>query len=290
MKLLVSVCLCYCLSMTLSTIHAQHYAKAYLGQMYYQGDLSPTASPFSLSSGHFSTGLGYAYQANKWLRVGGDFYLSKLSGADIDSPNPNRQKRNLSFYSNLYEFDAVVEANLCRLILDTCLYDLEVYYKTGIGVANVNPKTRLDDVEYVLRDYHTEGQGLNGKSQYGTNHVVIPFGLGLRFQLTDRISMGVEAMARWTFTDYLDDVSNGYPDMAELLNAYGEESVYLSYREQKLKPEEYDLVYNKKRGDDSDNDWYSYIGLEFTMRLGKPKAPIHKLDRGLNRERLLPIK
>jgi hypothetical protein len=44
----------------------------------------------------------------------------------------------------------------------------------------------------------------------------IPFGLGFQFQPMKRITIGMEFGAREAFTDYLDDVSDRYPDMPRL--------------------------------------------------------------------------
>lgn len=169
------------------------------------------------------------------------------------------------------EYSVNAEINLVELLIDTSLYGVDIYYKTGIGLLNIDPKTMLNGQEYVLREYSTEGQGLpGGGEQYGTNHLVIPFGLSFRFDLTNQISIGVDALSRWTFTDYLDDVSGSYPDLSVLQSNLGVESVMLSYRKSDITPGNYAAIQGQIRGNPDANDWYSYIGVSFQYRWSKP--------------------
>jgi hypothetical protein len=42
--------------------------------------------------------------------------------------------------------------------------------------------------------------------------VAIPFGVGIKYSITNRINVGFEVLHRFTNTDYLDDVSTTYVD------------------------------------------------------------------------------
>ena len=251
-----------------ANISAQNnYVKLYTGQAYYQGDLSPSAVKFSFSPGQFTYGIGYSRQINDWFNLGVDVMRGEMSASDEDSINKGRKQRNLSFYSDFMEYSLTTEINLVELLIDTSLYGVDIYYKTGIGLLNIDPKTLLNGQEYILRDYSTEGQGLpGGGEKYGTNHIVIPFGISFRFDLTDQISIGVDALSRWTFTDYLDDVSGSYPDLELLESNLGRESVMLSYRIGNLDQEDYEGVQGGIRGNPSNNDWYTYIGVSFQYK------------------------
>ena len=59
-------------------------------------------------------------------------------------------------------------------------------------------------------EYETELSGLQTEQSYSTETFNIPIALGLKFRLGDRINLNLEVMARYTFTDYLDDVGGNY--------------------------------------------------------------------------------
>jgi outer membrane protein OmpA-like peptidoglycan-associated protein len=58
--------------------------------------------------------------------------------------------------------------------------------------------------ETNLRDVQTEGV------EYGNTTLSFPIGVGLKFRVSDRININLEAQAVYTLTDYLDDVSDKY--------------------------------------------------------------------------------
>ncbi|GAB3327806.1 hypothetical protein GCM10027429_01960 [Marivirga atlantica] len=82
-----------------------------------------------------------------------------------------------------------------------------------------------------LRELGTEGQNFTAaqRARYDTlyNHdlpdpysrfqIVIPLGIGARYKLTNNIDLGLEFSFRYTFTDYLDDVSGRYVDLGDFL-------------------------------------------------------------------------
>ena len=69
-------------------------------------------------------------------------------------------------------------------------------------MVNTNPMR--DGV--ALQPLQTEGVS------YGLWNVTIPTGIGFRFNVKCNWAIRLEMTYRWTFTDYLDDVSGLYPD------------------------------------------------------------------------------
>ncbi len=55
---------------------------------------------------------------------------------------------------------------------------------------------------------------------YDTRVLHIPVGIGLKFRLSSRINLNLDLTARYTFTDYLDDVSQNYLAFDDPLRAY----------------------------------------------------------------------
>lgn len=107
------------------------------------------------------------------------------------------------------------------------------YLLGGVALLHHNPRakvpTTLGDSWIDLQSLGTEGQGKIGYAQpYDKVQFTIPLGLGLRFRTPDkRWDFAIEILPRYTFTDYLDDVSGIYPDMADLANPW---SVAMSNR------------------------------------------------------------
>jgi hypothetical protein len=79
-------------------------------------------------------------------------------------------------------------------------------------------------------DLNTEGQGLpgSGVKQYKRISISIPIGIGLRYKINDRFTVGLEYNFRKTFTDYIDDVSGRYYDKSKLLQYKGPVTVALA--------------------------------------------------------------
>ena len=97
--------------------------------------------------------------------------------------------------------------------------------------------------------------------------MVIPFGGGLKFSLSEDIFLRLEAGIRKTFTDYLDDVSTTYANRADLLANNGAKAVELSFRGDELKPA---FVYPNEgaiRGSPKRTDYYYTVGASISFRL-----------------------
>ncbi len=80
-------------------------------------------------------------------------------------------------------------------------WSADPYLGFGVGVTSYNPTTVLDSVRYDLREFETEGE------DYGKYALVLPVTMGLKFRFNEFINMIAEVSYRYTFTDYLDDVS-----------------------------------------------------------------------------------
>ena len=74
-----------------------------------------------------------------------------------------------------------------------------------MNVPNATIINQDGNFETNLREVKTELQ------DYNEFTLSIPVNLGLKFRLTDRINVNIEATGIYTFTDYLDDVSGEFP-------------------------------------------------------------------------------
>ncbi len=163
----------------------------------------------------------------KWAGVRISGALTFLEGDDAVI-NTNgldelwRKQRNLDFRTNVWE------ANACLELYPTMLLNINAeneprlrpYGLIGIGVFHFNPQGSLKDANgnktwHYLHPLRLEGQGMSeypSSKPYSLSQMNIPFGGGVKYYVSDRISAGVELLYRKTFTDYIDDVSQKYVD------------------------------------------------------------------------------
>ena len=133
-----------------------------------------------------------------------DLIVTQLNGNDAYSNEANRASRNLSVRTDL------VEASLKAEFLPfTSSHFLKgVYINGGIGGIYLQPKALYEDSYVKLRPLGTEGQNfMTDKSVYNTYSIVIPFGVGYKFQLNRHNTLKLDFGFRKSFTDYLADVS-----------------------------------------------------------------------------------
>ena len=200
----------------------------------------------------------------------------QIGGDDSDSDLENRRIRNLSFDSPLYELGLNTEISFNSFLKGLDKYGINIYYTTGINIFKFSPKTSYRDAsgKFVLVDLQplgTEGQGLPGyPERYSLTEFNIPFGLGFKFQLFDNIEIGFEFVPRWTFTDYLDDVSGDYVNINEFIQADRPLTAQLANRTgEYFGSSPADIPTGTMRGNPNDNDWYFFGSTFVSYNFGK---------------------
>ena len=137
--------------------------------------------------------------------------LSVLKGqVEADESKSKYQQerdRNLSFFSPITEASLQVEFNFFDYGRLFGKSRITPFLFTGISGFAFNPQTTLNNTIYELKKYRTEGQ----TRAYKTTALAIPFGLGLKCNITKNLNLIGEMGYRKAFTDYLDDVSGYYP-------------------------------------------------------------------------------
>ncbi|MDA3615771.1 type IX secretion system protein PorG [Polluticaenibacter yanchengensis] len=181
-----------------------------VGAAHYFGDLNNTMTvdrPKMAASIFFRKNFGN-YIA---LRAEGTF--AQLGYSDIHSKNEFQQIRNLSFNANIFEFSVAGDFNFFRFIPGTKDYNFTPYVTLGLGAMSYNPYAYLNNEKYFLRDLGTEGQNSDlypDRKPYGSMAMTIPFGVGIKYNVTPGMNVFFELKHRFTSTDYLDDVSLTY--------------------------------------------------------------------------------
>ena len=183
-----------------------------VGAAHYFGDLNTRAKlnrPKPAATIFFRKNFGN-YIA---LRVAGSF--AQLGYSDVyNTHNETMLRRNLSFNTNVWELGLQGDFNFYRFMPGDPDFRWTPYVTLGASIFNYNPYAYLNGDKYDLRPLGTEGQGLDStrKQQYSTMALAVPFGVGIKYSINERINLGFEIVHRFTATDYLDDVSTTYAD------------------------------------------------------------------------------
>lgn len=254
----------------LTTANAQQWRiDAFGGMANYNGDLQQRR--FTTQQAKTAGALGVSYDVtDKWMLRGG-IVLASVKASDAYQTDSLRRRRNLSFATHVWEANAGVEFHPLGLRSSI----LSPYVFAGIGVFHFNPYTfNASGQKTYLRALSTEGQGLSiypNLQSYALFQFAIPLAAGVRLQLNDRWDAGVEIAFRKLFTDYLDDVSNRYPDFFTLLQERGPEAVSLSFRTPEL-PAHSNTPFppaGTMRGSPRYKDNYYFAGITLAYKLGQ---------------------
>src|SRR5690554_863901 len=173
----------------------------------------------------------YRYQFGQRLFAKTQFAFALVGGNDALTEEMFRRNRNLHFRSTIYELTLQMEVDVVQFT-NTSRYNLSssnkknsssIYVSLGIGASRFNPKANFQGEWYALNKFGTEGQKQEGGPQeYSLFTVVLPIGLGFRYELNKEWTLGVELVHRVTFTDYMDDVSTVYFDNDLIKQTQGE--------------------------------------------------------------------
>lgn len=233
------------------------------GTTFYIGDLNP--AQYYPKHTHLAGGIMYRYNFNERYAIRLQGLYGKVEAYDIESEDPLQQLRNLGFRSTIFEAAALLEINFFKyrgLGKDSRTWTPFVF--GGLAYYHFNPQNLLDDTWYDLQPLGTEGQSLGGGKGYGLNQICIPFGVGLKFAITNRVDVNLNWGLRRTYTDHLDDVSGVYMDNTTLLEQAGPLTALLA-DPSALRTS--GLNTGRARGDSQTRDWYQYTGITIALRL-----------------------
>jgi hypothetical protein len=181
------------------------------GAAHYFGDLNTRAKINRLKP---AFGLFFRKQFNNYvaLRVSGHY--AKLGYSDIyNTDNEFQRRRNLSFNTNVFELALQGDFNFFKFIPGDPYHRFTPYVTLGLGVFSYDPYAFYRNQKVFLRPLGTEGQGnpaYPDRKPYSTMGICLPFGVGFKYAINDRMNIGFEVAHRFTNTDYIDDVSMTY--------------------------------------------------------------------------------
>lgn len=195
-------------------------------------------------------GINFGYHLTDFISFRGSFNVGSVQAADrLLKPEPDpsvvyKLTRNLSFRSSIVEAGISAEFYPLPVIFKRYGQNLgrfNPYIVAGFNFFRFNPRSIYLDktgaLSWVdLKPLRTEGQGMpiaNAPKEYSLNATSIPFGIGIRFNMNENISLALEWLNRTTSTDYLDDVSGRYIDNAEFDKFFGAGTVQADQAKQK---------------------------------------------------------
>lgn len=182
-----------------------------IGAAHYFGDLNTRARvnrPKPAASLFFRKNFGN-YIA---MRIQASF--AQLGYSDIyNTHNEMMRRRNLSFNTNVWELGVQGDFNFYRFLPGNPDFRWTPYVTLGASIFNYDPYAYLGNEKHYLRQLGTEGQGdttFPDRKPYSSMALAIPFGVGVKYSINERINVGFEVLHRFTRTDYLDDVSKTF--------------------------------------------------------------------------------
>lgn len=233
----------------------------------YKGDLN--RSLFNPKMFQPAVGIIFRKCINNHWAYKVNFSAGSISAADNKTNDDFQQKRNLDFRTHIIELSYHFEFNFFDFQTANPETPFSPYIFIGLALFHFNPRTTIDGRVVDLQPLATEGQGSAAypkRKPYKRLNVAIPLGGGFKFRLSNRFGLNIEAGARRTYTDYLDDVSTTYADKDVLRATKGETSALLSDRsENQLN----NLNKDRQRGNASDKDWYMFAGITLNFTLSK---------------------
>ena len=238
-----------------------------IGTSNYMGDLVEE----HLSPNEYNVAFGVfgRYQATKYLSFKAYLNKAELSGSDANnSVVSGLRQRNLSFRTNIIEFGVINEFSITPYSPRDDKNALP-YVFVGLSGFHFNPQAEFQGSLIDLRPLGTEGQGnvVSGTKPYSAIGFAIPFGFGFKWNVNPLINIGLEFGMRVTTTDYLDDVSDRYPNL-ELLSQQDPLAAKLSFRADEFNPNlNFSDASGNKRGNPDDADWYFIAGITLSVNL-----------------------
>ncbi len=242
----------------------------WLGTSYYFGDLK---TELKFDQPRPAGGVNFRYNFNERLAAKASLNYARIHADDANSTNTFERNRNLKFYSDLYDLSIQGEFNFLTYIHGSEDYFFTPYLFAGFSGFAFSPKTELNGTTYDLRSFGTEGQAIG--AEYGRFSMTINYGFGVKWDLNVDWSLNAHISAYNSASDYIDDVSNVYPDLDLLRSLRGDTAVSLSDRS---------IVEGigesgRQRGNSKNNDMYILFGISIMKYFGQLNCPKIVKDR-----------
>lgn len=243
-----------------------------LGGAHYFGDINTRAS---IDRPKPALGLFYRKQFGNYVGLRLAAHYAQLGYSDVYSKNAYQQRRNLSFNTNIWEIAAMGDFNFFKFLPNNPDYHFTPYITLGVGVFSYDPYAYLASQKEFLRPLGTEGQniGYKGRKPYGTMAVCVPFGAGIKYNVTEKLNLSFELSHRYTFTDYLDDVSTTYVGLDKFSGPADATARLLQDRSYEFDPNNIIGLEGRQRGTSKQKDQYMIVEVGLSFNISTYRCP-----------------
>ena len=213
-----------------------------LGTAVYSGDILRKID--AGQSGLQGTLFGKRNFDNVWsLKVG--LNLAEIMAADSIRPiDAMASLRQGHFTGRITELSAIMEFNFLDYVNQKSEFRFSPYAFFGLGYAFVNAEGRINAGAPV--------------ENYRTRTLVIPFGGGVKYLLTDQLTLGMELGFRPTTSDALDQLDSTLPALPRYDSPLGPNTKALPQR--------------LNFGNPNSKDWYYFLGLTLSYTITKARC------------------
>lgn len=244
------------------------------GAAHYFGDLNTRAR---LNRPKPAFGIFFRKQFNNYvaLRIGGHF--TQLGYSDVyNTKNEFQHRRNLSFNTNIFEIALQGDFNFFKFVPGDPYHRFTPYVTIGAGVFSYDPYAFYRGQKVSLRELGTEGQGNSAypdRKPYGSMGICLPFGVGAKYAINDRMNIGVEISHRFTNADYIDDVSKTYVGIDKFPFRDGQPSLAALMQDRSYELGEPIGIEGRQRGMPNQKDQYVIAEVTFSFNLTSYRCP-----------------
>ena len=177
----------------------------FAGQSSYRGDIAPDIFKFNHNFGAY-----YKKQYNDYAGFRFNYEQIQIGTNDTLSSNIYAKNRGVLFARNFHDISLMGEFYFTRFLPGSKIYRFTPYLGIGIGYLLESKASNVgfDTFSPIFRPFQIDSVVFPSlSSNKGIMH--FPIQIGLKFNLTSRWNIFVEAMYRFTLSDELDFVSDG---------------------------------------------------------------------------------
>jgi hypothetical protein len=174
------------------------------------------------------SGVFYRRQFGNYIAARVSMNFAQTGYSDqFNTYNSTLVRRNLSFFTNLSEVTLQGDFNFFKYRPGDRNNNFTPYLTFGIGFFSFAPYTKLniggkDTMINLLKTRTEPGNPATTKSGQA---ICFPIGVGIKYALSRKITVGAEVAYRFTTTDYLDDVSKNYLPLSDANNPISDPSL-----------------------------------------------------------------
>ena len=198
--------------------------------------------------------------------------------AGITDIAKERFNRNLNFRTNISEVTLMGEFHPMFIFVDWVSRDEDPpraspYLLAGVGYFSFNPQANVEGRWIDLQPLSTEGQGFKeypDREVYKLKQMNIPLGFGVRYELSQFLTLRGEFVYRKLNTDYLDDVSKNYIDPALFYTYFSPDKADLAAYMADRQIEKRSNI-GGKRGSPKEKDAYFSFNIKLGLTLGRER-------------------